>query len=93
MKDYILKKLKENKHTIQQTFNVKKLILVGSFARNEATKNSDVDILVDMPKDFDKFFDLKYYLEEILGKKVDLAYYDTLRHYIKKEIQKDKIDV
>jgi len=33
------------------------------------------------------------YLEEAFGKTVDLGYFDSLRTYIKKEIQKDMIYV
>ena len=51
------------------------LAIFGSIARDEGTENSDVDILVDFDskKGLFGFADLKFYLEEILGRRVDLV--------------------
>ncbi|WP_456480567.1 nucleotidyltransferase family protein [Nautilia sp.] len=89
----VLNLLKKNKKYLQKNFGVKEILLVGSYARNEPTSSSDIDIVVDMPSDFDKFFELKQYLEKNLKLPVDLAIKTSLRHYIKKEIQKDAIYV
>jgi uncharacterized protein len=53
----------------------KHLAVFGSTARNEATKASDIDILVDFDtkKDLFGFIDLKFYLEDILRCDVDLV--------------------
>ena len=55
---------------------VKKAYLFGSFANNMALPDSDVDILVDL--DYSKpigleFVQMKFDLETILNKKVDLV--------------------
>jgi len=92
-KDEILIFLKDNKEYIQKKYEVDKIALFGSFARDEATKNSDIDILVDMKSSFDNFFDLKYFLENRFKIKVDLAKEKTLRLFIKNKIQKDLIYV
>lgn len=60
----------------------------GSTARNEATKNSDIDILVDFDtkKDLFEFIDLKFYLEDILSCNVDLVSKQALHPALKKRI-------
>ena len=92
-KDEIINFLKENKQYLQNRFKVNKIALFGSVARGEATNNSDIDIIVDMKPSFDNFFDLKYFLEEKLQAKVDLAKEKNLRKFIKNKIQKDLIYV
>jgi predicted nucleotidyltransferase len=92
-KEDILKFLKQNKHKIQNDYKVNKIALFGSYARDEATENSDIDILVDMVPSFDNFFDLKYFLEDEFKIKVDLGKEKNLRLYIKNKIQEDLIYV
>lgn len=64
------------------------LAIFGSTARNEATKNSDIDILVDFDskKGLFVFVDLKFYLEEILKCEVDLVSRRALHPALKKRI-------
>ena len=47
----------------------------GSVARDEARDDSDVDVLVELnrPMGLFGFFDIRKYLEELLGRRVDLA--------------------
>ena len=72
-KEEILQKLKEHKSYIQERYGVEKIGLFGSYARNEATKESDIDIFVrfDEPK-FRKIAGLWNFLEDIYHVKVDL---------------------
>ena len=66
-------------------YGVLEIGLFGSYARNEATKESDIDLLVDISKDkktFRNFMALSYYLEELLGKKVELVTKQSLSPYI-----------
>ncbi len=92
-KQEVIDFLKENKNYIQNRFNVHKIALFGSVARDEAKENSDIDIVVNMESSFDNFFDLKYFLEEKLQSKVDLSKEKSLRKFIKNKIQKDLIYV
>lgn len=64
------------------------LAIFGSTARNEATKTSDIDILVDFDtkKDLFGFIDLKFYLEDILSCNVDLVSKQALHPALKKGI-------
>ena len=85
----IIELLKRHKEFLQKEFHVSKLGIFGSYARNQADKESDVDIVVDMPSDFEKFFDLKYYLENLLHRRVDLVKEKNLRLFIKKQIENE----
>jgi predicted nucleotidyltransferase len=92
-KDQIITFLKQNKKQIQDRYKVNKIALFGSFARDEATENSDIDILVDMTPSFDNFFDLKYFLEDEFKTTVDLGKEKNMRLFIKNKIQEDLIYV
>ncbi|MCX6788993.1 MAG: nucleotidyltransferase family protein [Candidatus Gribaldobacteria bacterium] len=74
---------------------VQKAALFGSQARGEATKKSDVDLLVKLPKRFGLFEmgGLKMDLEEALNKKVDLVEYSTIHPLLKKQILKEQISI
>lgn len=64
------------------------LAIFGSIARSEATKSSDIDILVDFDakQGFFVFADLKFYLEDILNCNVDLVSTRALHPALKKRI-------
>ena len=90
----ILTFLSEQKSFLKQHFNIDSIGLFGSYARDEATHKSDIDLaIVTTTKSFSNRYKLKNYLEEELGKSVDLGYLDSLRTYIRKEIQKEIIYV
>ena len=92
-KTHILAFLKQNKLYIQSKFDVKKIALFGSYAKDEATKESDIDIVVDMKSSFDNYFDLKYFLEDHFKTKVDLAKEHSLRLLVKERIKDELIYV
>ena len=73
---------------------IKRAYLFGSFARNEAKSDSDLDILVEL--DYSepigmKFFGFQADLEDLLNIKVDLLTTDGLSKYVKPFIDRDKI--
>jgi predicted nucleotidyltransferase len=73
---------------------VKKAYVFGSYSRDEADENSDIDILVELDHTTPigmKFFTYKDELEQILKKKVDLVSYEGISKYIKPLIDKDTI--
>jgi len=80
---------------ILKKYNVKKAGIFGSYARGEQRETSDIDILVDIDDDLSllDFASLKVELEEILGKKVDLVEYATIKSKLRKEILKDEVVV
>jgi len=76
-------------------FHVKSLFIFGSIARDEAGPDSDVDILVffEGPATFDQYMDLKFFLEDLIGRKVDLVTENGLRDELKEYVEKDMIRV
>jgi uncharacterized protein len=72
---------------------VKSLALFGSVARDEATSESDVDLLVEFehPIGLFEFIGLKQYLESLLGCKVDLGTTRSLRPYLKEQVLQEAI--
>jgi uncharacterized protein len=89
----IIKFLKENKSLLRRTYRVRSIGLFGSYARNENTEESDIDLIVDMEPDFDYFFGLKEFLEASLKKNVDLGMENTLRQFIREKIKNEIIYV
>lgn len=86
------KKLKDLKPILEKNYKVKSIGLFGSFARNEANENSDVDILVQFSEDIGwEFIDLKQFLEESLEREVDLVTVEALKSELKEEILRDVI--
>jgi predicted nucleotidyltransferase len=89
----VIRFLKENKEFFKKNYKVNRIGLFGSYARNENTEDSDIDIIVDMPSSFDSFFDLKEFLEDGLNSKIDLGLEKTLRQLIKNQIKNEIIYV
>jgi predicted nucleotidyltransferase len=69
--------------------------LFGSYARGEASEESDIDIVVELPKDLiaDRYFGLLHYLEDSLHKKIDLGILSNLKPALKPHISKEIIYV
>ena len=66
--------------------------LFGSFARDSATPQSDIDILVDLDQhSFDRYMDLKLHLEDLLGRRVDLVLRDSLKPRIRDAVLREVI--
>ena len=94
---YIMKAielLKNNEHEIRKRFGVRKIGIFGSFARGEEREGSDIDVLVEFQDNyetFDNFMDLKYFLEDLFGRKIDLVTMDALRPQLKDDILQEVI--
>jgi predicted nucleotidyltransferase len=75
-----------------KSLGVKEFLLFGSFAKDTMVRaNSDVDLIVEFEqgkKNYDNFMDLSFYLEEILGRKIDLLTPQSLSKYIGPHILK-----
>jgi predicted nucleotidyltransferase len=83
--------LKNREKVIKQKNGVKSVGIFGSYARGEEKDNGDIDVLVDFvegAKTFDHFRDLKFFLEDLFGRKVDLVTTDALRPQLREEILK-----
>lgn len=92
MREEILGQLNQRSQEFKEKFSVRSIGLFGSLARNEADNTSDVDILVDFAEPtFDHYMDLKFYLEGLFGREVDLVTADTVKPRIKNAINKEVI--
>ena len=92
-RDDIISILREQ--MVRSRFGIKSLFLFGSVARNEATQESDLDFIVNFDGviTFDRYMDLKIFLEDLFNKKIDLAIEDTLKPQIRQKIFEEAIDV
>lgn len=81
-------------HAYFSSMPVKKAFLFGSFARDEETSQSDIDILVDLDykngADFFLFLDMQEQLSSLLKMKVDLVSSNGLSKFIKPIIEAEK---
>ncbi len=89
----IIEKLQKELPYLKSEFFVKKIGVFGSIARNEATNQSDIDILVDFskPVGFIIFMNLRDYLSEKLKNKVDLVTPDAIKPIMREDIFEDLI--
>ena len=92
-KSNILDYLKNHKIEFNEKYGVSKIGLFGSYARDEANNDSDIDIAVEIEsekKNIHTFLALKREMERAFGKKIDLGIESSLKpiakEYIKKEI-------
>jgi hypothetical protein len=93
-KKEILQILHNELPVLKERFYVKEIGLFGSIAKGEEEETSDIDILVtlkDENNDLFNFLDLKYYLESVIHKKVDLVMKDAIKPRIKDRILKETI--
>ena len=91
----ILASLAECQPEVAARFGVKRLSLFGSAARDEMGEGSDVDVLVEFegPATFRGYFDLKDYLEALLGKTVDLVTERGLKPRARRHVERDLVRV
>jgi uncharacterized protein len=65
-KEIILQKLRDVKPDLQEKYNLTELALFGSYARDEQTEKSDIDIMVKMSTpDFRNYSNIYHILEEV----------------------------
>lgn len=77
--DQVLRTLQAELPYLRERYGVTRLALYGSFARDTAGADSDVDLLVELSRPLGlEFVVMTDYLEERLGREVDLATFETL---------------
>ena len=93
----ILQYLSNQKAEFSEKYHINKFGLFGSFARNEQTDNSDIDIVYILEKDkkmtYFMLFDLEKKLEKQFKRKIELINYRYLNPIIKYKSEKDIIYV
>ena len=93
-RDEVIRLLESQKPNLRR-FGVESLRLFGSVARDEASEDSDVDLLVsfDKPPGFSSFMKLRIFLEDLLGANVDLVTENGLRDRVRPHVEKEAIRV
>ncbi len=91
----LLALLARHKPVLAERFGVLTLALFGSFARGTPREDSDIDLLVsfDGPATVDRYFGTQFYLEDLLGRPVDLVSEKALRPRLRPYVERDLIDV
>ena len=94
-RDDVLRLLRTHKATLAQRYGVTRLALFGSFARNQATDDSDIDILVqfDGPATSKAYFGTQFYLEDLLGHPIDLVTNKALRAELRPYVEREAVNV
>ena len=88
--DEILKRLQQRQDEMRARFSVQRIGIFGSYLRGNASEKSDIDLIVDLAEPtFDHYMDLKFYLEAIFERPVDLVLSDTIKRRLKPVIQKE----
>lgn len=90
-KNDIVKTIRENMEEIK-SYGIKKIGIFGSVATTSQTEQSDIDILVEFQKDkkaFDNYMELKFFLENLFDRKVDLVIEDALKSRIRDSVLKE----
>ena len=88
----LLQRLDESRTELRR-LGALRIGLFGSFARDAGQANSDVDLLVDLDRrEFDRYMDLKIYLEDLLGRRVDLVLSDRIKPALRERILGEVID-
>ena len=97
MKDFekIKSILSDQKEFLRNKYRIKEISIFGSVVRREEEGVSDIDILVDFsePIGFFAFLELEEYLQQILGRKVDLVSRKALKPKIGERILKEAVPV
>ena len=94
-RDEVLETLRKHKQVLRERYDVTGLALYGSFARNQATPDSDVDILVRFggPATSKTYFGTLFYIEDLLGRRIDLVTDKALRAEFRPFVEQEALDV
>lgn len=94
-RDEVLDQLARNKPTLVARYGVDRLALFGSTVRDAARADSDIDILVsfDGPATSERYFGVQFFLEDLLGRPVDLVTDKALRPELRPFIEHEAVFV
>ncbi len=92
-KEEILTYLSEHKSEFRRKFNITKIGLFGSYAREEATEESDIDLVIELEQGTKHIHDKKEafraLVENALNKRVDIAREKYLKPLARETIEKE----
>lgn len=90
-----IEEIKEKTLPILLRHRIKRAGIFGSVAKGDSTDESDIDMLVELGDEISllKFVGIKYELEDVLGKKVDLVEYQAIRPRLRNRILSEEIRI
>ncbi len=93
-RDQVISLLSKQRSRIDQ-LGVKSLSIFGSTARGESQPESDVDVLVEFEgkATFDRYMELEFLLEDLLGTRVDLVTRKALRPEMRSKVEEEALRV
>ena len=94
-RDDILALLIQHRPALAERFGASRLALFGSAARDQMHDDSDIDVLVEFvgTATYDRYFGLKSYLEQLLGRRIDLVTEAGLKPRARQSVARDLIRV
>lgn len=93
-KENVLNDIKRNSKKIR-SYGVKNMYIFGSFVRSLHKTDSDLDILIEFQKDektFDNYMELKFFLEKLFQRNVDLVIKEALKPALRKHVLEEAVD-
>lgn len=90
-----VEEIKQRILPILQKYNIKRAGFFGSYVQGEMREDSDIDILVEIEDGISllDFVGIKLEIEEVLGKKIDLVEYNTIKPLIKERVMKEQVEI
>ena len=87
-RDDILTFLSQNKNYFRERFNIVKIGLFGSFARNDQNSTSDIDLIVEFKDNTQNLYDLKREMKQFIKNELNLDVDIAREKYIKPKYKK-----
>ena len=94
-RDDVLDLLRQHKPKLKELFGITEVALYGSFARDEGTEDSDIDVVVEFegrPTLF-TYGGAQVYIEKVFGRSADLCQIHELRKEVRPNVERDLINV
>lgn len=90
-----IEEIKKKAAPILKQAGVTRSAVFGSYIRGDARDNSDIDMLVEVPRGTGlfAFVGLQYKLEDVLNKKVDLVTYQSIHPLLRDRISREQIPI
>lgn len=93
----ILKYLSDNKELFEEKYNIIKIGIFGSYAKDIQNEKSDIDLIVEFKPNtsnlYDKKLELKETMKSVFGKEIDICREKYIKTYYKKIILSEAIYV
>lgn len=94
-KSQVLDLLRTQIEVTRQRFGAKHISVFGSAARDELNETSDIDVLVEFDglPTFDNYMGLKFFLQDLFKRRVDLVTRDSIKPRMRQIIERDLVRV